>query len=633
MEIKFDSGKDYITKSDHKEQIMKYLSWKIKPFSPYHESYEINRILKIIPDEAENIMKELENENKTFPLIAQGSREIQYMLKADIQLQFLMDIKKSIEKPAFINSLYLYPPSNRRNDEWVVAIQNFVLGKDIKNQVPSYIDSEPLRYVLMYMPSFPEWMPFFQEIPTYIIDTLFHEYKYIWTSGLLHPDMNCLTNGYFENERLKPATREKYKLELAFYQYVLPGRINEIPEKIPADAPEGMYYHAIYHQYKGDISEALELYYQSLKGMNSKTFDNTLINFLYTIALINDSTTESKKILKSLFTRDYPSSDMMPAQLLAHYAMNETMDSDINHILYNYNKLPPLTKVLIMLIVRHYRLHKKVKIKISDEEVQQLIEADHLKLLQLECSQDFDPYTKMADHLIQEIGFPPLLPPYQKVNEWERVLASLLEKSKELPQKEKEKKEKAESQSRIVYRIDRYNNINPYLQKSKDGIVWSKGRIISLTTFQQGMPEMNEMDHALTRYVKTLSDSWSDKNRMRLCGPKPIMQLAGYPLIFSDEKPEIQITIQKEEPQITVTKATNGFIVESNINTDRIEGAYMMKREKETLIRIIELCNYQRDIVLALNRVSSFPLQAEQRLTEVLQELSRSFIIHSDLLK
>ena len=143
MEIKFDSGKDYITKSDHKEQIMKYLSWKIKPFSPYHESYEINRILKIIPGEAENIMKELENENKTFPLIVQGSREIQYMLKADIQLQYLMDIKKSIKKPAFINSLYLYPPSNRRNDEWVVAIQNFVLGKDIKDQVPSYIDSEP----------------------------------------------------------------------------------------------------------------------------------------------------------------------------------------------------------------------------------------------------------------------------------------------------------------------------------------------------------------------------------------------------------------------------------------------------------------------------------------------------------
>ena len=37
MEIKLDRKKDYITKSDHKEQIMKYLSWKIKPFALYHD--------------------------------------------------------------------------------------------------------------------------------------------------------------------------------------------------------------------------------------------------------------------------------------------------------------------------------------------------------------------------------------------------------------------------------------------------------------------------------------------------------------------------------------------------------------------------------------------------------------------
>ena len=83
----------------------------------------------------------------------------------------------------------------------------------------------------------------------------------------------------------------------------------------------------------------------------------------------------------------------------------------------------------------------------------------------MECSLDFSPYIGKADCLIQEIGFPPLLPPFQKMNEWERVLALLLDKSKELSPKNKEKKESSESQSRIIYRIDRHNNINPYLQK------------------------------------------------------------------------------------------------------------------------------------------------------------------------
>lgn len=62
----------------------------------------------------------------------------------------------------------------------------------------------------------------------------------------------------------------------------------------------------------------------------------------------------------------------------------------------------------------------------------------------------------------------------------------------------------------------------------------------------------------------------------------------------------------------------------------------MVKREKETLIKIIELRKSQRDIILTLNRISIFPLQTEKQSTEVLQELNKtlSFIPscpHSDL--
>lgn len=631
MEIKSDRKKDYITRSDHKEQIMKYLSWKVKPFVLYHESFETSRVLSFPPKEVETILKELEEENKIFPLPAESSRDRHYILKADIQLQLLMDIKKSPQKPAFITSPSYSSPNNWRKEEWITAIQNFVLGKRMKDQIPAYAEFGPIRYILMSMPSFPEWMPFFQNIPIHIIDTLFHEYKYVWTSGLLKPDITCLTNGYFENKEIAPTIREKYKLEFAFYQYILPGRINEIPHKIAADIPEGMCHHAIYHQYRGDLSEALDLYSQSLKGMNAKSFDNALINLFYIIALLNDSTIESKRTLQMLFIKGYLPSEMIPAQLLALYALNENIEPVIKHILYSYDNYPPLIKVLIMLITRHYRLQKRIKLNISDDKIQQFIDADHLKLLQLECSQDFAPYIEKANELIQETGFSPLLPPYQKTDEWERVLALLLDKSKELPSKNNDKKGKADSQSRIIYRIDQRNNINPYLQKSKDGIVWSKGRIISLTTFQQGMSEMNETDHALTLCIKTLSSDWEEKSRMRFHSPKSIMQLAGYPLVFSAEKPERQITIRKEEPQITVTKTSNGFKVKSNIDTDKIEGNYMIKRETETLIKIIEFCNFQRDTILSLNRVSVFPLQAEEQLTEVLQELNKNFIIHSDL--
>ena len=51
----------------------------------------------------------------------------------------------------------------------------------------------------------------------------------------------------------------------------------------------------------------------------------------------------------------------------------------------------------------------------------------------------------------------------------------------------------------------------------------------------------------------------------------------------------------------------------------------MVKREKETLIKIIELRKSQRDII------SIFPLQTEKQSTEILQELNKNFIIHSEL--
>lgn len=62
----------------------------------------------------------------------------------------------------------------------------------------------------------------------------------------------------------------------------------------------------------------------------------------------------------------------------------------------------------------------------------------------------------------------------------------------------------------------------------------------------------------------------------------------------------------------------------------------MVKREKETLIKIIELRKSQRDIILTLNRISIFPLQTEKQSTEVLQELNKTLSSipscpHSDL--
>ena len=97
------------------------------------------------------------------------------------------------------------------------------------------------------------------------------------------------------------------------------------------------------------------------------------------------------------------------------------------------------------------------------------------------------------------------------------------------------------------------------------------------------------------------------------------------------EKKQLNSICSEYKEQITVIKTTSDFKIGNNVDTNKIEGNYMVKREKETLIKIIELRKSQRDIILTLNRISIFPLQTEKQSTEVLQELNKNFIIHSEL--
>ena len=83
--------------------------------------------------------------------------------------------------------------------------------------------------------------------------------------------------------------------------------------------------------------------------------------------------------------------------------------------------------------------------------------------------------------------------------------------------------------------------------------------------------------------------------------------------------------------QITVIKTTSDFKIGNNVDTNKIEGNYMVKREKETLIKIIELRKSQRDIILTLNRISIFPLQTEKQSTETKTLSSIPSCPHSDL--
>lgn len=83
--------------------------------------------------------------------------------------------------------------------------------------------------------------------------------------------------------------------------------------------------------------------------------------------------------------------------------------------------------------------------------------------------------------------------------------------------------------------------------------------------------------------------------------------------------------------QITVIKTTSDFKIGNNVDTNKIEGNYMVKREKETLIKNNRTSQISTRYYPNFKCISIFPLQTEKQSTEVLQELNKNFIIHSEL--
>ena len=83
--------------------------------------------------------------------------------------------------------------------------------------------------------------------------------------------------------------------------------------------------------------------------------------------------------------------------------------------------------------------------------------------------------------------------------------------------------------------------------------------------------------------------------------------------------------------QTTVIKTTSDFKIGNNVDTNKIQANNMLKREKETIKKLIQKSKSNHVFFFFFFFFFLFPLQTEKQSTEVLQELNKNFIIHSEL--
>ena len=182
---------------------------------------------------------------------------------------------------------------------------------------------------------------------------------------------------------------------------------------------------------------------------------------------------------------------------------------------------------------------------------------------------------------------------------------------------------------RIVYLVSRKPFIQPKLQTSKDGINWSGGREIAMKTFRDGMPEQNNLDRAVARYISCI---WYN-NRYALDYVKAFKALIGCKRVYREDNPDVKVEIVSETPQFAITQTKDGFTIKTNISAnDCVNDNVYIVEENNQRFNYVELTERQQKMVDLLVKMPTLPRDAESGLKKVVNKLGSELTVMSDLL-
>lgn len=613
----------------------KYLAWNIVPQS-YNCSIKILRLMGVTSDAAcKQLLKSMqENDNLQISLtIRYISDKMCYLLSSDILHYLWLQRNESgqeFKKYGYESGYTVNYLSSFRSTllQWAAT---GTLEDEIIKSWP--VDKYTLS-LFRAMAYSEEWGYLYPRLSVDVLFAIIDQDSNDWHLWLNKPLEFAIEKVYIKNDSMPAEVTAYFKESYSFCKYVLSGRINEIPENVSTRFSDGLCAHALHAQYHGDYSLAIKLYQQALKCLRTKLlFESPFYSMMYMVALMREGSDASKKKMEGFLKKKPIREDRqwLPAHLIILIALDFDTKLEVSWVERNYLYLPNMVKALLSLILKHYQL----TVNIDHHPIEKVLEDDSFKALQYEYSSDFATFIPKREQLKEKMGVEPLLPPFIKLEEWEVALNKLSDLTKKIIDGgSAQLTPKGEAQTRIVYHVTSYGHIIPRLQKSKDGITWTKGRNIALATFQQNLVEgMSEMDKSIAACVKRFNGGYSYGDFYELGGAKAISLLAGYPLVFMEENPDIPVVISKEELQLVVTKQKNGYLINSNVEQQPGNASLIIKKENDQLYRIIELNREQRAILEIFKTNNHFPLKAKEQLADLVGKLGKSMTIHSDLIR
>lgn len=613
------------------EDVMKEIAWMFKPIDLYRDTAELAKNLGFTLKRTKDWLTKLTNENKLLSPIPPRGAKRYYSIPKEEQVRLLtqmLDEDKWKKRPVeFLRENYM---------TWRAAVRAYVCGYLQANPVKKLriLDFEPT--LVPYMLVNEKWSGLCQYFDFDCLMEAFHDEHAKCVENLSKPNEVLVKNGFLENKNLAPSFRAQVRCCLLIEEALLPAKFNLLDNPLlPADNDFLLGCKAVADFYKGKDKAALKIFLKMFKSGKSVLLGIPVVDFYYMLSLLAEGSAGSIKVLRNLAYQMSGSGKRKERYpflfILSRLADNEDTTLMVRNFFENLENgcLSPDSIALTALVIHHFHLDKDIDCDYS--QVVNMVDADHLKLLQLEYSVDFEPFKSKAQQLQQETGLTPLLQRIRVKEKWENALEAL---KKIVPDKEKKGKEKDPDipRSRIAYLVDDQLAITPRLQKSKDGQNWTGGRNMALSTFSKGTADMDERALRVATYVKRDTYGWYSQVEWTLGGVKAVACLVDYPFVFSADNPAVPITITKEEPQISVLRRGKGLRITDNLEGAFYDGNIFLKQETNVLWHVIELTKEQKALFAVLNENDEFPEEAIDEVVALLPLLSEKVTVHSDLL-
>ncbi len=160
----------------------------------------------------------------------------------------------------------------------------------------------------------------------------------------------------------------------------------------------------------------------------------------------------------------------------------------------------------------------------------------------------------------------------------------------------------------------------------KDGR-WGNGKSLPWVRFISGAePFMDRTDQAIVADVRYLQTS-------RLTAGILMPHLVGSDRIYSGEHtPYRRVTIEEQKPYVIIERTDEAFRVQSNVLfKDLISQSNVYRRDDELHYVYFPMSDHERSVLQELLSVASLPLEAEDKLRQLLPLITDVVDIHSDL--